>query len=59
MPTGRDASAFEARFDAGSFGYIKTQASTGGVSGPADYFVTASAQREDGYREHSKTDSHG
>lgn len=57
MPTGRDASAFEARFDAGSFGYIKTQASTGGVSGPADYFVTASAQREDGYREHSKTDS--
>jgi len=57
MPTGRDASAFDARIDAGSFGYVKTQASTGGVAGPADWFVTASAQREDGYRDHSKTDS--
>ncbi|MET0222256.1 MAG: TonB-dependent receptor [Tardiphaga sp.] len=57
MPTGRDASPFEARFDAGSFGYLKSQTSTGGASGPADYFITASAQREDGYREHSRTDS--
>ncbi|KIZ40649.1 MULTISPECIES: TonB-dependent receptor [Rhodopseudomonas] len=57
MPTGRDASAFDSRIDAGSFGYVKTQASTGGVAGPADWFVTASAQREDGYRDHSKTDS--
>jgi iron complex outermembrane receptor protein len=57
MPTGRDASPFEARFDAGSFGYLKTQTSSGGAYGPADYFITASAQREDGYREHSKTDT--
>ena len=57
MPTGRDASPFEARFDAGSFGYLKTQTSSGGAYGPADYFITASAQREDGYREHSRTDS--
>lgn len=47
MPTGRDASPFEARFDAGSFGYVKTQTSSGGAYGPADYFITASAQRED------------
>lgn len=57
MPTGRDASPFEARFDAGSFGYLKTQTSSGGAYGPADYFITASAQREDGYREHSRTDT--
>ncbi len=53
-PSGRDASPFEARFDAGSFGYVRGQASTGGVRGPYDWFVTASAQREDGYREHSR-----
>ena len=52
-PTGRDASPFEARFDTGSFGYLRGQASTGGVSGPVDWFVTGSAQREDGYRDHS------
>lgn len=52
-PTGRDAAPFEARFDAGSFGYVRGQASTAGVSGPADWFVTGSAQREDGFRFHS------
>lgn len=57
MPTGRDASPFEVRFDAGSFGYVKSQTSSGGASGPFDYFITMSGQREDGYREHSRTDS--
>jgi len=52
-PTGRDASAFDARFDAGSFGYVKSQFSTGGASGPYDWFVNGSAQREDGFRDHS------
>jgi iron complex outermembrane receptor protein len=55
MPTGHDASPFEARFDAGSFGYVKSQFSTGGVNGPYDWFVTGSAQHEDGYREHSSS----
>jgi iron complex outermembrane receptor protein len=53
MPTGRDASLFESRLDAGSFGYLRGQASSGGAFGPADYFVTGAAQRADGYREHS------
>ena len=53
-PTGRDASPFEARVDAGSFGYLKSQVSTGGVNGPYDWFVSGSAQREDGYRQHSR-----
>jgi iron complex outermembrane recepter protein len=52
-PTGRDARAFDGRIDAGSFGSVRGQSSTGGVSGPYDWFVNASAQREDGYRDHS------
>ena len=52
-PTGRDAPKFDARFDAGSFGYVKGAASTGGTYGQYDYFINASAQREDGYRDHS------
>ncbi|MBZ9783768.1 TonB-dependent receptor [Pseudomonas sp. REP124] len=52
-PTGRDASAFDGRIDGGSFGYLKSQASTGGADGPFDYFVTGSAQEFDGYRDHS------
>jgi len=55
-PTGRDASPFEARFDAGSFGYLKGAVSTGGVNGPYDWYINGSAQREDGYREHNRND---
>jgi iron complex outermembrane receptor protein len=53
MPTGRDASIFDGRIDAGSFGYWRGQASSGGASGRYDYFVTGSAQRADGFRDHS------
>ena len=35
---------------------LRGQASSGGVSGPFDYFVTGSAQRLDGYRDHSNGD---
>ncbi|HET8597815.1 MAG TPA: TonB-dependent receptor [Castellaniella sp.] len=55
-PSGYDAAPLEARLDAGSFGYRKAQASTAGVSGQADYFITASAQSVDGYRDHSNGD---
>jgi iron complex outermembrane receptor protein len=56
-PTGRDASPFDGRIDAGSFGYVKGQASTGGASGSFNYFATVSAQRIDGYRDHSDGDA--
>lgn len=56
-PTGRDAAVFDGRVDGGSFGYVKGQASTGGASGALDWFVTASAQSIDGYREHSGGDA--
>ena len=51
-PTGRDAYRFDGRIDAGSFGYLKSQASSGAADGSYDYFITGSAQRFDGYRDH-------
>lgn len=56
-PTGRDAFPYDARVDVGSFGYVKGQAATGGVSGPWDYFATLSGERFDGFRQHSEGDS--
>lgn len=56
-PTGRDASLFESRIDLGSFGYIRAQTSSGGAYGPADYFITGSSAKADGFRNHS--DGHG
>ena len=52
-PTGRDAAPFEARLDAGSFGYVKGQASAGGASDALDWFATVSASTNDGYRDHA------
>ena len=57
MPTGRDARVFDSRFDVGSFGFMRGQASTGSARGPYDWFITGSAQRQDGFRDHS--DGHG
>ena len=53
MPTGYDADAFGARVDVGSFGFHKTAVSSGGVAGPADYFITGTWQEADGFRDHS------
>jgi len=54
MATGRDAQAFDGRADVGSFGFVRSQASTGGASGRFDWFATGSAQRQDGFRHHSE-----
>ena len=53
MPTGYDAHRFTARTDIGSFGFRKFSSSSGGVSGPVDYFIAGTWQEWDGYREHS------
>lgn len=53
MPTGYDADAVGARLDVGSFGFHKLAASSGGVAGPADYFITGTWQEADGFRDHS------
>ena len=57
MPSGRDARIFEGRIDGGSFGFLRGQASSGGFNDRADYFITGSASRADGYRDHSWGDA--
>jgi iron complex outermembrane receptor protein len=55
--TGYDSTPFQARVEAGSFGYLRGQVSSGQVIGPFDYYVSASGFKEDGYREHADTSS--
>ena len=57
MPTGYDADLFGARVDVGSFGFHKLAASSGGVAGPVDYFITGTWQEQDGFRDHSDGES--
>jgi iron complex outermembrane receptor protein len=57
MPTGYDADLFGARLDVGSFGFHKLSASSGGVYGAADYFITGTWQEQDGFRDHSDGES--
>ena len=52
-PSGRDAPRFSGGVDLGSFGFQRFQASSAGVFGPADYFITGSFQQQDGFRDHS------
>lgn len=52
--TGYDSSPFQARFDAGSFGNLKGQISSGQVIGPFDYYISATGFSLDGYRDHSE-----
>ncbi|HMN51538.1 MAG TPA: TonB-dependent receptor [Xanthobacteraceae bacterium] len=56
-PTGYDAKRLSASVDFGSFGFQRFQSSSGGVFGPADYFITGSFQEQDGFRDHSYGDS--
>lgn len=56
-PTGYDSHLFGARLDVGSFGFVKWTATSGGVYGPADYYISLSGMQEDGYREHSDGDN--
>lgn len=57
MPTGYDSDLFTARTDIGSFGFHKLSASSGGVSGPVDYFISGTWLEQDGFREHSDGES--
>jgi iron complex outermembrane receptor protein len=56
-PSGRDARTAEGRIDGGAYGFLRGQASSGGVHGPVDYFATGSLSHTDGYREHSWGDA--
>jgi iron complex outermembrane receptor protein len=52
--TGYYASPLALRAEGGSFGFTRDQISTGGVQGPWDYYVSASARYRSGWREHSE-----
>lgn len=56
-PTGYDADALRVRFEAGSFDYYNAQISSGGVSGPLDYYVSGSFMSRQGFQEHSQMDN--
>src|ERR1017187_2143744 len=51
--TGYDADPFSVRVEGGSYGFMRSQASSGGVEGPVDYFVSVTGRARDGYRQHS------
>ncbi len=55
--TGYDARPFETRLEGGSYGFFRGNASSGGIEGPMDYFVSLTARRRDGFRAHSAEDT--
>ncbi|KZE26858.1 TonB-dependent receptor family protein [Crenobacter luteus] len=56
--SGRDAPAFLARAEGGSFGYRRAQLAGGGVSGELDGYVSLSHFGQDGFRDHADQDGH-
>jgi len=52
--TGYDSSPFQARFDAGSFGYYKGQVSSGLVEGPYDYYISVTDSSDQGFQDHTR-----
>ncbi|WP_207537333.1 TonB-dependent receptor family protein [Sabulicella rubraurantiaca] len=56
-PTGRDLPGGLLRFEGGSFGMLRGQIAYGASSGPVDGWVSGTMRREDGFRQHSKSDS--
>ena len=57
--TGYDALPFEARFETGSFGYVKGQLSSGQVLGKWDYYLSLTQSKLQGFRGFSRANSGG
>ncbi len=53
-PTGYTADLAQARAEYGSYGYVRAQASSGQVIGPADYYVSLTHNSLEGFRQNSK-----
>ena len=51
--TGYDADPFQIQLEGGSFGFLRSQLTSGGVEGPVDYYASVTGRVSDGYREHS------
>ena len=52
--TGYTADPFKIELEAGSYGFFRGQASTGGVDGPFDYYASVMGRYRDGFRVHSR-----
>lgn len=57
-PTGYTADALQGRVEFGSFGYIRSQLSSGQVMGPLDYYLSATQFKQDGFRDHTDQDNY-
>jgi iron complex outermembrane receptor protein len=55
--TGHDTPDFLGRLEAGSFGYLRGQAATGGVRDDMDYRVSFSHFGQEGFRDHAVQDN--
>ncbi|MBE2286203.1 MAG: TonB-dependent receptor [Prosthecobacter sp.] len=55
--TGYTASPIQTRFEMGSFGTYRGQISSGGVTGPVDYYASLTYSETAGFREHSQQGS--
>src|SRR5262249_50341006 len=42
------------RVEGGSYGFVRSQVSSGGVEGPLDHYVSVMGRYRDGFREHSR-----
>jgi iron complex outermembrane recepter protein len=52
--TGYDALPLTLKAEGGSFGFTRSQITSGGVQGPWDYYVSLSGRYRDGWRDHSE-----
>ncbi|NHO33701.1 TonB-dependent receptor family protein [Acetobacter fallax] len=57
--TGYDAQPYQARVEAGSFGYHKEQLSSGKVIGKADYYISLTNSYRGGYQQQTQATSFG
>ncbi|MFT8564396.1 MAG: TonB-dependent receptor [Acetobacter orientalis] len=57
--TGYDAKTFQGRVEAGSFGYVKEQLSSGHVFGKSDYYISVTNSYRSGYQEQTKSTAFG
>jgi iron complex outermembrane receptor protein len=55
--TGYNSSPLTLRVEGGSYGYLRGNASSGGVEGSVDYFSSVTGRHQDGFRAHSREDT--
>ena len=58
-PTGQDAAKFALHHEAGSFGYQRSQISSGQKIGDLDYFISLSHADSDGFQHHASSSAKG